>query len=674
MASKFSLEAILSLTDNLTRPYKNTTNKITALNRGLTGSFGTLNRGINKTIAFAGKGLLRAGQVGLGAMAVGAGLAAREFIALDDSITAAGAKFSDLDPKAATFKDSLLALSDAARQVGKDTEFSAVDAAGALDKFAMAGMNSSQAMVLLRGTTNLATAAGTDLTTAVDIATDSLGAFNLVTEDTIQLEKNLSRVSDVMAKTTTTANTSLIDMFEAVKKGAPAFTAAGQQIEDFGALTGVMANSGVKGSEAGTILRNMMLRLAKPTKEAMGVITQLGVKTQDANGDFRNVIDILGDFETGLEGMGTAQRTAALATVFGARAVTGVNVLLAEGTKELAKYRDSLIDSAGASRTMADAIRNSLGNRLKVLKSGLTELGLKFIDAFDTQGRKALDKIITAIQNFDMNIIINAVNNTVEAFRKLGAFITEHKGLIEGLVITLASFKLAILAVNAAQIIQMGLMATAPILAMIKVFMSLAKTEGILATAQLALNMAMTANPIGLIIVGITALIAGFILLVKKTGGVKEAFQAIGAVFAAFGKASLKVFEMVGRTIMTFLYAPINAVIFAISGLLTLISKIPGVGDKLKPALDGLKAFQDQMNTVTLQGIVKNDTTNPEAPQAPQSQGSIPPEALQAIEREKAQQDREIKQRYDINLNAPQGYSMGAPGQTPSTSVSLGDQ
>jgi TP901 family phage tail tape measure protein len=655
MASKFSLEAILSLTDNLTRPYKNTSNKITAINKGLTGSFGRLNDGINKTIGFIGRGIQRGAQIGLGAIAVGVTAAALSFVQLDDSITNAGAKFKDLSSTSLTFGDSLKELSTSARAVGADTEFSAVDAAGALDKFAMAGMNSSQAMVLLRGTTDLATAAGTDLTTAVDIATDSLGAFNLVTEDTAQLQENLARVSDVMAKTTTTANTSLIDMFESVKAGAPAFTAAGQQIEDFAALTGVMANSGVKGSTAGTNLRNIMLRLAKPTAEAQKVLEGLGVTTQDSAGNFRNVIDILGDFEKGLEGMGTAQRTAELATVFGARAVTGVNILLAEGADKLAIYRDSLIDSAGASRTMAEAIRGSLGNRIKVLKSGLTELGLQFIDAFDTQGRNALDGIIKSIQNFDMNIIIDAVNKTVETFMKLGRFIMDHKGFIESLVIAMVSFKLAVIAVNAAMAIQMGLMAAGPVLSMIKVFMSLAKTEGILATAQYALNTAMAANPIGLIIIGVTALIAVIILMVKH-------WDSVGPVLAAVGKG-----------FMTFILAPINLVIDAIGSLLMIVSKIPGVGNKLQPAIDALGSFQDKMNKVTFStGFIAQTNENQQMSEAGKMDSNTM--AVHEIEREKSERNLEIKQRYDINLNAPPGYSMGAEGETPTTSVKLGVQ
>jgi len=694
MASKFSLEAILSLTDNLTNPYKKSVNKITALNNTLNGSFGALNNGINKTIGFVGTGIKRATQVGLGVLAVGIGLATAEFISLDESITQAGAKFKDLDSTSQAYQTTLQELSSAARAVGKDTEFSATDAAGALDKFAMSGINSSQSMALLRGTTDLATAAGTDLTTAVDIATDSLGAFGLMTEkirdangnltiqpvSTDQLQKNLSRVSDVMAKTTTTANTSLTDMFEAVKSGASAFTAAGQQIEDFSALTGVMANSGIKGSEAGTSLRNVMLRLSKPTGEALDVIKALGVQTQDANGDFRNIIDILGDFEKGLEGMGSAQRTAALSTVFGARAVTGVNILLAEGSDKLAEYRDNLIDSAGASRTMAEAIRGSIGNRIKVLKSGLTELGLQFIDAFDDKGTKALNAIIDAVANFDMQIVIDGVNKTIDVFMKLGNFIKEHKGLIEGLIITLASFKLAIIAVNAVQVIQMGLMATAPILSMIKVFMSLAKTEGILATAQLALNTAMTANPIGLIIVGVTALIAVIILLVKNWDTVTEVVgnvwdKFIGFVSFIWDKVS-PALELIGRGFMTYLLAPVNLVIEGIKGLLNLISKIPGVGDKLKPAIDALNDFQSGMNTVTLLGgTTTTRQTSPEQQSNMSNPTSAPSlESHLQMQKEQKQKDIETKQRYDFYMNAPSGWSMNTAGQTPTTSIQLGVQ
>ena len=469
MGSKFSLEAILSLTDNLSRPYQTTTNKITGLNRGLSRSFDKLNTGINR-------GLKRIAQVGIVALGAGVAIATREFIKLDDAVVQAGAKFKDLDVRSSDYQQTLKQISNASREAVKGTEFLASAGAGALDKFAMAGFTSAQSMALLKGTVDVGTAANTDLVTAVDIATDSLGAFNLVVEDATQLEKNLTRVSDVMVKTTTTANTSFEEMFESVKAGAPAFTAAGQSLETFATLTGIMANAGIKGAVSGTNLRNIMLRLSKPTGEASDVLKTLGIQTQDANGDFLDIVDIIGQFEKGLKGMGSAQRTAALTTVFGARAVTGMNVLLAEGSNALGTYREDLINSGGASKTMAEAMRQSLGNRLKVIKSGLTEIGLKFIEAFEEKGRGALDKLIVGIQNFDVQPIVDGVVKVFNWLEKWGPT-----------MIKLAPW---ILGVAAA----------------IKVW----------AIAQGVLNLALMANPIMLWVTAIAAVILGIGVLAKK--------------------------------------------------------------------------------------------------------------------------------------------------------------
>lgn len=802
--SKFSMSAVLSLVDNMTNPYKKTTSKITALNRSLGGSFGTLNRSIDKVAMGVGRGLRNAAVIGVGALSAGVIKAGKDFIDLDSAITNAGAKFKDLDSGSKTFTKDLKALQTEARKVAKVTEFMATDTAGALDKMAMAGMTSVQSMALLAGTTDLATSAGTDLTTAVDIATDSLGAFGQMTTDTTQLTKNFGVMQDQMAKTTTTANTSLVELFEAVGKGARTFTDAGQSMATFNSFAGVMANATIKGGEAGTALRNVMLRLSKPSGEAAKALDDMGIKTADANGNFRDIVDIIADFEKGLKGMGTQQRTASLSTIFGAKTVNGFNVLLGEGSEKLRKYREDIIKSEGASKKMADAIRNSIGNRIKVLFSGLSELGLKFVEAFETRGRGALNKLITVVQNFDMNIIIDAVNKGIETFKNLTNFIKENKNVILGFITTLAIFKGAIIAVTIAQKAQMLAMAVAPVLSMIKLFMSLAKTEGILATAQLALNTAMSANPVGLIIIGVMALIAVTILLIKNWKVVSSFFGKVGKVIGKFvskmwnglmglldnpfftaiglilapwltiplliiknweqfktimigvGQAVLAVlkflwdgfmklldnpfftgvalifapwltipaliikhwstiktffgnlwegiksgavivgsflsnifttlaghikniwgtvapaFEVVGRAIMSFLLAPIQLVISAISGLLTLISKIPGVGNSLKPALDALKGLQGNLGSVTLKGgREKTDNERQEQIESGQQQKA----SLNDIENEKRQRQQESTQRNDIFLHAPSGAGISdTAGGAPSTAVNIGRQ
>lgn len=480
---RFSLEAILTLKDQMSLGMNQTGHRMTRASRAI----GRQMRDLSVPIQRVNTGLNRAfrvvGTAAVAAFGASVVVATREFVRFDQAITQAGAKFTDLDVTSADYAERLEEIGRTARDVASVTEFMATDTAGALDKMAMAGMSSQLSMSLLRGTTDLATAAGTDLTTAVDIVTDSMGAFGLATEDAAQAERNLARLSDVMVRTTTSANTSFEDLFEAVKKGAPAFTAAGQSVESFNALAGALANSGLKGSEAGTNLRNIMLRLANPTGAAADTLRQLGVQTQDAEGNFRDVVDILADFEDGLRGMGTQQRSAALSTVFGARAVTGVNILLQEGTESLRAYRTQLEESGGAATTMAEAMRQSLGNRIEVLKSGLMELGFRFVEVFEEQGRDALDNLITAVQNFDPQPVIDFFLRAIE----------------------------------------FGTAAFQVIRRIWPVLVGLAAGIKAVAFATGTLNIALGATPIGWIIAGVAGLVTGLILLARHWDAVKNA-------------------------------------------------------------------------------------------------------------------------------------------------------
>jgi TP901 family phage tail tape measure protein len=269
-------------------------------------------------------------------------------------------------------------------------------------------------MALLPGVTNLATVAQVDLGTATDIATDSLGAFGLMTKDTEQLTANFTRVQDVMAKTTATSNTSLIDLFEAVKKGASDFVNAGQSMETFNAFAGIMANSGKKGAEAGTVLRNVMLRLAKPTKEAQDALDALGVSTRDSKGNFRDAIDVMADLEKGLIGKGSAERAAALGTIFGARQTGAINILLKEGTESIRTYRSELEKAGGSAEKMAEIMRGSLTNQLASLKSAAIEVGFQLFDAFSGEGAGAIQGLTQFVRQIDMTPVIEGLSFVIE--------------------------------------------------------------------------------------------------------------------------------------------------------------------------------------------------------------------------------------------------------------------
>ncbi len=450
---KLSLEALLELKDNFTAKITRAERKMMIFHRNMqralpgmgkmfTGAMAGMNRQIN---SFAKWGAIGAG----GVLALGIKAATDEYISFDNSIRQAGAKFKDLDVRSKDYEKTLKKIGKASREVAAITEFTATNTADALDKMAMAGFTSELAMSLLSGTSDLATAAGTDLATAVGIAADTLGAFGLMSDDVGKTTTGLTRIADVFAKTVNTANTDLLGLYEAAKSGAPAFTQAGQSMETFAAMVGTMANSGVKGEESGTQIRNMMLRLADQTPEATKVLRKLGVTTRDGAGNFRDMFDILQDFEKGLKGYGTAQKTAALATVFGARAVTGISIMLKEGSEGLRKYRAQLEGAGGAAKRMADAIRKSLGNQIEVVKSGLVELGLKFVEAFETRGSAALAKLTDKIQKFDINPVIEGADKAINGAMSFFGFLQDNWKALLWIVAATKGWALAQASVNA---------------------------------------------------------------------------------------------------------------------------------------------------------------------------------------------------------------------------------
>ncbi|MGP1427459.1 MAG: phage tail tape measure protein [Treponema sp.] len=629
MATKYAIETVYKLIDNITMPLDKIGIKGKTVGRTLKNEFTKTEQQLanvgTKLKSFA-KG---AALAGIALVGVGVGIATKQFIDYDAAVTGATAKFKDLDVTSTDYKDNLKAVGKVARDVAAVTEFNAVDTAGALDKMAMAGLTSKQSMALLAGTTNLATAAGADLTTAVDIATDALGAFGLMTEDEKALEGNLNRLSDVMAKTTNMFNTDISGFFESAKMGAATFTATGQSLEDFSAMVGVMASSGIKGSESGTQLRNMMLSLASPSSSAQKALEKLGVKTTDAQGNFLNIIDILGQFENGMKGMGDAEKTAALTDIFGKRTVTGVTLLLKEGTEGLKKYSGELQNAGGTAANVAAAMRGSLANRIEVLKSALTELGFKFVDAFADKGGKAIENLTAAITNFDPTPIINFLTTAFSVIFKVVGVLWKMRIVIISLVIAWGIYKAAMIAA----------VVVSSIMGMVRAVQTLMFAQQGMNAAQAIFNVLLTANPVGVIIVAIAALVAIIIVCVKHWNDItaamargwdwitaamakvwdwikknQEAVLGIISVFSgpfavvisvvrefwnewdritqAFKNGGIVAgLKQIGATILSALLAPLQ-------GVFELLGKIPGVGKHFKDFATNIDTFREQIKGI----------------------------------------------------------------------------
>ena len=618
MATKYAIETVYKLIDNITMPLDKIGVKGKTVGRALKNEFTKTEQQLanvgTKLKSFA-KG---AALAGIALVGVGIGVATKQFIDYDAAVTGATAKFKDLDITSVDYKDNLKAVGKVARDVAAITEFNAVDTAGALDKMAMAGLTSKQSMALLAGTTNLATAAGADLTTAVDIATDALGAFGLMTEDEKALEGNLNRLSDVMAKTTNMFNTDISGFFESAKMGAATFTSTGQSLEDFSAMVGVMASSGIKGSESGTQLRNMMLSLASPSKTAAMALDRMGIKTTDAQGNFLNIIDILAQFEKGIKGMGDAEKAAALTDIFGKRTVTGVTLLLAEGTEGLKRYSKELQNAGGTAANVAAAMRGSLANRIEVLKSALTELGFKFVDAFAAKGGKAIENLTATITNFDPASIIDFLTAAFTVISKIVGVLWKMRIIIISLAIAWGVYKVAVIAA----------VVISNIMGMVQAVQALVSAQQGMNVVQAIFNVLLTESPVGVIIVAIAALIAIIILCVKHWDDItaamarywdwvkknQEAVLGIIAVFTgpfgfiisivrefwnewdritqAFTNGGIIAgLKQIGATILSALLAPLQ-------GVFELLGKIPGVGKHFENFATNIEGFRNQIKGI----------------------------------------------------------------------------
>lgn len=293
--------------------------------------------------------------------ATGAGV-----VAFTKSAVNAGASFDKaMSQVAATMgvtTDEIQDLNQFAQEMGRQTQFSATDAAEALNYMALAGYDADMSMQMLPNVLNLAAAGNIDLAYASDMVTDAQSALGLTAEQTTEMV-------DKMAKTSSKSNTSVAQLGEAILTiGATARSVKGGTTE-LSTLLGVLADNGIKGAEGGTHLRNILLSLQNPTDNARDILDDLGIAVYDADGNMRSMVDIVGDLQKGLGDMDGASRDAAISGIFNKADLASVNALLntsGERFDELTGYID---DAAGAAQAMADTQLDNLTGDITIMKS-----------------------------------------------------------------------------------------------------------------------------------------------------------------------------------------------------------------------------------------------------------------------------------------------------------------
>ncbi len=480
----FSISTRLRAIDRMSKVFKKVGKTGSKSMRKIGAAVGKVNQGVAGMVKRFGL----AGKIG-GALFAGFSFVAiqgqisdtiRLGLDFEKTMVAASAKFPGQIRKGTAAFDE---LKRSAQEVGKTTEFTASEAARGLNFLALAGFSATQAMAALPGVVNLATAAEMDLARASDIATDTLGAFNLAVEDSVQLQKNLARVSDVMAKASTSANTSVDQLFEAIAEGGAVAESAGVRIEQFSAAAGFLADATIKGGRAGTTLKNIFLRLQAPTTKGIKQFKKMGITLADQNGEMKDFSILLDEMNAKLP-KGVA-RARALNDIFGKIPIAGVNVLLKKGGQALRDYTEELDRSKGFTKTLATVMRDTTEGSIREMNSAIEGLKIQLFEAFAPAFSIAI-KVVTGF-----------VRIMGKAFELLGPFGPILIDIVVSLTAAVAVLSLlvgVIVAVNAA----------------IAIF-----------------NFLFLASPIGLIILGVAALIFIIIQLVKHFGKIKAAARAV---------------------------------------------------------------------------------------------------------------------------------------------------
>jgi TP901 family phage tail tape measure protein len=368
---------------------------------------------------------------GINLVSQGIGSLTTQFIAFDKSALGATVRFKDIGPEAADFNEQLKKIQKSARDAGATTEFTAAQAADSLDFLARAGFTSAEAMGALGSMIDLATASGEEFATVADMSSDLLGAFGLNAKDTTQKIANLNRLNDVLVKSANSANVTIESMFETMKTAAPIGRTLGIELEEVAAVTAILGNAGIKGTEAGTALKNSFLNLSAATPQTLKMLRAIGVSTDDGTGNMRKFSDILADVGEATKEFGSLKVAKVLNTLFGKRAIAGAANLI-EGIADVREFEKNLKNAGTTSQKTAEIMRQSLDARIKALGSAATEAGFKIFDGMGGANGAAggIDKMTESIRNADLSGLITLMNGLVLILKTVLFLVNKIAGVL----------------------------------------------------------------------------------------------------------------------------------------------------------------------------------------------------------------------------------------------------
>ena len=396
-----------------------------------------------------------------------------------------------------------------AKEMGSSTKFTASEAADAFNYMAMAGWKTEDMLGGIEGVLSLAAAGNTDLAKTSDIVTDALTAFG-------KEAKDAGNLADIMAAASSNANTNIELMGETFKYVAPVAGAMGYSMEDTSVAIGLMANAGIKGTQAGTSLRSVLTRLAAPPKEAAEAMDKLDISITNADGTMKPFGEVINILRDRFDGLSESEQTQMAKSLAGQEAMSGLLAIVNAAPADYEKLTDAINDSNGAAADMAEIMQDNLSGDLTKLGSKLEGVQLELYEKFEPALRAGVEVLSELLDALDW--VVDHSTEFVAALAAMGAGIAAYVAYTTAL-----------------NVMKNG-------------WMALEIVQKAVTAAQWLMNAAMAANPIGLIIAAIVALVAAFVVLWNKSEGFRnfwinlweniksacsEAWEAISGFFTA---------------------------------------------------------------------------------------------------------------------------------------------
>lgn len=459
-----------------------------------------------KTIANAGATLTKAVTLPIAGVATAAVKTAADFEAAMSEVGAiSGASGEDMAK-----------LTAKAKEMGATTAFSASESAEAMKYMAMAGWKTADMTEGIAGIMNLAAASGEDLATTSDIVTDGLTAFGMAAKES-------GRFADVMAATSSNANTNVALMGETFKYCASTAGAMGYSIEDISVAIGIMGNAGIKGSMAGTTLKNTIANLAKPTDAQAAVMKKLGISLTDSSGNMKSFAEVMDNLRSSFSGLSETEKAAAATTLAGKQSMAGLLTIVNASTEDFDKLTAAINGSSGSAEEMAAKMLDNLNGQLTLLKSAVEGIAI-------TIGNKLMPYVKTAVSWVQK--AADYINNLNDA--QLDNII-KWAGIAAAIGPAIMIFGKIVTAVGTAQ----------------RIFGTITKT-----IANFGGIMGVITSPAGIVIGVLAAIALAAFLIIKNWDKVKGFLQGVGSWFKnAFEKAGFSVegfkrkFTSIGNTI-----------------------------------------------------------------------------------------------------------------------------